>query len=158
MLDEDLALFPELGLDLVLAGAGEVGRALADAAEGEGVALGRDLLGVVGRGLVDGGAGELLARVVAAVLQLVVARVEGERLHHVGPGAQELAVQLQDWIPNHIAVFQCKWDLRPATVLVRYLFAHSLQNFAYLQAYWPVIAIHQLIVQDDSVEFNTGIG
>ena len=104
VIDEDLALLPELLLDLVLAGAREVGGALADAAQGEGVPLARHLLGVVGRRLVDGGAGELLAGVVAAVLQLVVARVEGERLHDVGSGAQELAVQLQNWISIHIAV------------------------------------------------------
>ena len=59
---------------------------------------------MVGRGLVDGGAGEPLLGGVAAVLQLVVARVEGERLHHVGPGAQELAVQLQNWFQSHRSV------------------------------------------------------
>ena len=98
MVDEDLDLLPELLLDLVLAGAREVGGALADAAQGEGVPLGGHLLAVVGRGLVDGSAGELLAGIVAAVLQFVVARVESEGLHDVGPGAQELSVQLKNCV------------------------------------------------------------
>ena len=43
MIDEDLALLPELLLDLLLAGAREVRRALADPAQSQGVTLGRDL-------------------------------------------------------------------------------------------------------------------
>ena len=42
-LDEDLNLLPELGLDFGLSGSAQVGRALGDATEGEGVAFGRDL-------------------------------------------------------------------------------------------------------------------
>ena len=53
---------------------------------------------MVGGGLVDGGAREPLSGVVAAVLQLVVAGVEGERLHHVRPRAEELSVQLQNCV------------------------------------------------------------
>ena len=43
VVDEDLALLPELLLDLLFAGAREVGRALADPAQRQGVTLGRNL-------------------------------------------------------------------------------------------------------------------
>ena len=95
-LDEDLNLLPELGLDFGLSGSAQVGRALGDATEGEGVAFGRDLLGKLGRLLVDGVAGVLLGGGVAAVVQLVVGGVEGEGLHHVGSGAEELAVESEN--------------------------------------------------------------
>ena len=36
------------------------------------------------------------SRLVSPVLQLVVRSVERERLHHVGPGAEELAVEAKD--------------------------------------------------------------
>jgi len=46
--------------------------------------------------LVTYGEGEL----VAPVLQFVVTGVEGEGLHDVGPGPQELPVQLSHWNQN----------------------------------------------------------
>jgi hypothetical protein len=107
---KDLALLPELFLDLLLAGPGEVGRALADSAKGEGTALCSDLLGQIGGGLVDGLASVLGASLVAAVGQLVVAGIEGEGLHHVGAGAEELAVELEDCgreVVDLNFVFQC---------------------------------------------------
>lgn len=86
MIKEDLNLFAELSLHHLLAGIGEVRGTLADAAKGQGVAAVGSLFGQTGSGRVDGRPAVLGAHRVAAVLELVVAGVEGEGLHDVGAG------------------------------------------------------------------------
>ncbi len=41
------------------------------------------------------------SQLVPSVLQFVVAGVESEGLHDIGPGPQELPVQLTDWRDKH---------------------------------------------------------
>ena len=95
-LHEDFDLLPVLGLDLLLGLAGEVGRALADPTQHQGVSLishgPRYLAGLP----VDGLHPDLHSCLVSSVDELVLAGVEGEGLHDVGPGSQELPVQLLD--------------------------------------------------------------
>ena len=98
--DKDLNLLAELFLDFFLADAAEVGRALADAPQGQGAPLPRHLLGQLGSLPVDVRSGEVEAGLVAPVDQLVVGGVEGERLHHVGAGAQELTVEAHHLLTN----------------------------------------------------------
>ncbi len=80
-----------------LAGAAEVGRALRNATESQGSSFGCDLFGEFGGSLVDGVAGVLFGGRVTTVVKLVVAGVEGEGLHHVGAGAQELAMETENY-------------------------------------------------------------
>ncbi len=95
-----------------LAGAAEVGRALRNASESQGSAFGCDLFGEFGGPLVDGVAGVLLGGRVAAVVELVVAGVEGEGLHHVRAGAQELAVETENYkFMNSVDLFRDKYGV-----------------------------------------------
>ena len=82
LLHEHLDLLGELCLDCLLGLAGEVGGALGDPAQHQGVPLGRHLLGDPARLPVDGLHPDLHPRLVAAAHQLVLCRVISEGLNN----------------------------------------------------------------------------
>ncbi len=75
------------------------------------------------------------SRLVSPVLQLVVRSVEGERLHHVGPGAEELAVEAKDWRQSR--VFFCK-NASHDKVGLGYLHAIFWKRFSVSTAFFPL--------------------
>ena len=96
LLHEDVDLLPVLGLHLLLTLPGQIGRALTDPAQHQSVALVGDFSGDLAGLPVDGLHSYLHPGLVAPVDQLVLAGVEGEGLHHVCPGPEELPVELLD--------------------------------------------------------------